>query len=214
MTEDLQRHRKLRAHQEGRPIDRVEPDNVLADQVQVCRPILGVVTAFVGKADPGQVIGQRIDPHVHDVVIAARNLDPPVKAGARHGKIAQPCFYEGDHLVAAAFRAQETGSFQEGQQLVLIGGETKEPAFLNGPFDRCALGRELLAALALGQLALVVIGFVADRVPAFVAIEIEVAIRFHAPPQFLGRGMVARFRGAQEYVIGHIQSVAHINEML
>ena len=40
MAEHLLRQRQIRAHQESRPVDRVETNDVLADQVQIGRPEL------------------------------------------------------------------------------------------------------------------------------------------------------------------------------
>ena len=215
MAEHLFGKLQIGAHQEGRPVDRVEPDNVLADQVQVRRPVFRKVTALIWKTKPGQIVGQRIDPDIHHVVIAAWNLDPPIKAGSRNRQIAQARFDECDHLVPAALRAQKPRGFEQCKQLVLIGREPEEPAFLNRPFDRGALRREFFAPLTRrDQLALVVIGFVTNRIPAFVAIGIEIALGLHQPPQFLTGQVMARLGGALKHVVRNIQSIAHIHEIL
>ena len=100
------------------------------------------------------------------------------------------------------------------KQAVAIGREAEKPAFLHCPFHRGALGRKLLPALTRDQLGFVVIGFVTDRIPAFVSIKIEIAIGLHPPPQFLRGGMVARLCGAQEYIIADVERGAHILEIL
>ena len=105
MAEHLLGQRQIGRHQEGRPIDRVKADDVLADQVDVGRPEAGIVALVVGKADAGHVGRQRVDPDVHDVARRARHRHAPVEAGARDAQILEAAFDEADHFVAAGFRA-------------------------------------------------------------------------------------------------------------
>src|ERR671913_301692 len=49
VTEDLSGQRKGGRHQESRPIDRMEADNVLADQMDVRRPETRKLTFPLGK---------------------------------------------------------------------------------------------------------------------------------------------------------------------
>ena len=112
MAEDLLRHRQVRAHQEGRPIDRVEAHDVLADQMEAGRPEFVPKFAAIRVSETGNVIRQSIDPDIHHVVFTARNLDAPVKTGPADGQILEAAFHERDHLVTAACRFQETGFVQ------------------------------------------------------------------------------------------------------
>ena len=98
------------------------------------------------------------------------------------------------------------------EQPLLIGGEAEEPAFLDRPVDRRALRRELLAAVGGDQLLLVIIGFVADRIPTLVAAEIEVAARRHCLPDRLARPEMVGLGGADEAVVGNVQGVVHCLE--
>ena len=100
------------------------------------------------------------------------------------------------------------------QQLVLILVEPEEPAFLDRPFDRRALGRDLAPLPVFDQLVLAIIGLVADRVPAFVAIEIQVAIGLHRLPDGLAGAVVVVLRGLDEAIIADIKSVTHFLEIL
>ena len=109
MAVDLFRQRQLGGHQERRPIDRVEANDVLADQMDVGGPVFGIVAGRVGIADRGHVGGQRVDPDVHHMIGRAGNLDPPVEAGARDAEVAQAALDEADNLVAATVGADEVG---------------------------------------------------------------------------------------------------------
>ena len=69
--------------EEGRPIDRVESSNILTDQVQISGPIFREqFPVRIGVAKPGQVVSQRIHPHVHDMFIVARHRNAPIEGGA------------------------------------------------------------------------------------------------------------------------------------
>ena len=74
-------------------------------------------------------------------------------------------------------------------------------------------GESFFAALAFDQFAFVVIGFVANRVPAFVAIEIEVALLLHRLPDRLARAVVIGIGGADKTVVGNVQNIEQFLEM-
>ena len=97
---DPLRHGDARRHQECRPVHRVEADDVLADDVHVRRPVAPVRIALVGKADAGDVVGQRIDPDIHHVFWVVRYLDAPIERRARDRQIFQAAFDEADDFVA------------------------------------------------------------------------------------------------------------------
>ena len=92
--------------------------------------------------------------------------------------------------------------------------QTKKPAFLGGPFNRSTLRRELLAPFPVYQFAFIVIGFIANRIPAFVAIKIEIAAGFHPPPQLLAGRVMSGFARALEDIVTYIQTVTHLYEIL
>src|SRR5205085_11652223 len=109
-------------------------------------------------------------------------------------------------LVAPAFRADEIQVRRViSEQFVLIGGEPEEPALLDRPVDRRALGGELLPAVGGNQLFLVIISLVADRIPTLVAAEIDVATRRHRLPDRLAGPEMRRLGGADEAIVGNVQ---------
>ena len=90
-TIDL-RQRQSGGHQKCRPVDAVEAGDLLADEVQVGRPeflefglVCGIIAAV---AEGGDVVGQRVEPDVDDVLLVAGNGDAPGEAGAADGEIA------------------------------------------------------------------------------------------------------------------------------
>ena len=60
----------------------METDNILSDQVQVCRPVLieklrAVAVRIV--SDSGDVVGQRIQPYINDMFRIKVYRDSPLK---------------------------------------------------------------------------------------------------------------------------------------
>src|SRR5690606_40132964 len=94
-------------HEQGRPDDSVEAEDVLPHQVEIRRPEalepVGIVQV-PGRAD---VVGQGVDPDVDHVARMARNRDPPLKGGPADGEVLHPALDELDHLVPPALGLDE-----------------------------------------------------------------------------------------------------------
>ena len=73
--------------------------------------------------------------------------------------------------------------------------------------------RKFLTALPLDQLTFVIIGFVTDGVPTFVAIKINIASLFHALPDRLACAMVLGLDRANEAIETDIKSIIHLTEI-
>ena len=148
MAEYLFGQRQTRRHQKCGPVNRMEADNVLADNMHAGGPVFAPFLGIVGKADARNIGRQRVEPDIHDMVFATRNFHAPVEAGPRHRKIAQTAFYKADGFVPAAFRANEIGLvFIEFEQLLFIFGQPEKPGFLGGPLNRRTLWREFRCPL-------------------------------------------------------------------
>src|SRR5678816_433737 len=99
------------------------------------------------------------------------------------------------------------------EQLLLVVGEAEEPGLLRRPFDRRALWRELFAPFPVDKLAVIVECLVADRVPTFVTVEIEVAGSLQRLPDGDARFVMTWFRGAYKCIIRNIKSRTHSTEI-
>ena len=75
------------------------------------------------------------------------------------------------------------------------------------------MGGKFLLSLAAGYLIIGIIGFVAYGVPAFIAIQIEVATGFHCFPQRHTGGMMPRVSSPHKFIIIDMQFFAHIFEI-
>ena len=211
VREDAARHLDPGRHQERRPVDRVEAHDVLADDVQVGRPVaLELVAVGVGKAGRGDVVGQRVDPDIHDVLVIAGHPHAPVEGGARDRQVLQAAATKLATSFRRSFGSTKFGPLVELEQLVLIGGQAEEVALLLHPLDRRAgLGGDPHLLLVEVGLVLGVVGLVAHRVPAGVFVEIDVAVLLHPLPDRLRRAVVALLRGADEVVVRALQALHH-----
>ena len=108
MGKNAPRHLDPGRHQERRPIHRMKAHDVLADDVEVRRPVFAEFFALrIGITDGGDVIRQRVDPDIHHVLGIARHLDAPVECGARNRQILQAAAHEARDLVHALLRQHE-----------------------------------------------------------------------------------------------------------
>ena len=175
------------------------------------RPIaLELFAAGVGKADGGDVIGQRIDPHIHDVLVVAGHANAPVEGGARDRQVLQAAAHEARDFVQPLLRQHVIRPLVKLEQLVLIGREPEEIALLLHPFDRRAgLRRHAHLLLVEMRLVLGVIGLVAHRIPAGIFVEIDVAVLLHPLPDRLRGAVVALLGGADEVVVRAVHPLDH-----
>ena len=111
MSEHLLRQRKSQCHEEDRPVNRMEADNILADQVQISRPVfselLGAVPITV-IADAGDIVGECIEPHVYNMLIVKIYRDSPLEGRPGYAQILQAREKEiVHHLILAGNRLDE-----------------------------------------------------------------------------------------------------------
>ena len=104
------RHRQPGGHQERRPVDGMESQDILADEVRVRWPVLPPRCGLVRKAAGRDVVVQRIQPDIHHVPRRARHRNAPGEAGAADRQVPQPAAHEAQHLVAAAGGRMKSGS--------------------------------------------------------------------------------------------------------
>ena len=212
------------SHEHGRPNDAMEADDVLAHDVELCRPAIGQLgTGLVGVdtvTDSRHVVEQRVEPHVGHVALVERNLNAPVKAGAAHGKVVEAALDKAAHLVHAERGLNKIGVLViKLEQLVLEGGKLKEVGLLLHALERAvAIGAEVLADAAVLLVTLLdlrvgEVGLVGHAVPAVVAALIQVAGLLHALPQILHGVMLTRLGGADEVVVGNLELAPKLLEV-
>jgi hypothetical protein len=82
---------------------------------------LNLSLSAVREARGRDVVGQRIDPDIHDVLGIAGHADAPVEGGARDRQVLQAALHEARDLVEALLRQHVILARKEIEQLLLIG---------------------------------------------------------------------------------------------
>jgi hypothetical protein len=96
------------------------------------------------------------------------------------------------------------------EQLVLVGGQTEEIGFLLGPLDRRAERLTPDTIVAERRFRFVEIGFLANRIPAGIFVEIDGARLLQGDPQRLNGALMALLGGANVVVIGNVERSIHL----
>ena len=70
MSEHLLRKRLAKRHEDTWPVNGMETDDILADQMQICRPVTMVQFVRIAIhiiAKTCDIVGQRVDPYIYDM---------------------------------------------------------------------------------------------------------------------------------------------------
>ena len=176
-------------HQERRPEDRVEAQNLLADQVQVGGPEALAL-------DRRLISDERVEPDVEDVRRFAFHRNAPLDICAGDRKIGQALAHEGQHFVAARFGLDEIGlRFVKLQQSVGKRGELEEEVLFGDGLGGPAAIRARVAGLGF-----VDVEVVEDAVLAGVRTLVDVAVLAAALEQIVDHAGVLRVGGALEVI--------------
>src|ERR1700675_2523664 len=105
MRPDLFRQREAGGHQKCRPVNGVEANDFLADEMEIGRPVSRFLV--IRAADSAEICGERIEPDIKDVRLFARNWNAPANRGAGDAEIPEAAFDETENFVAARFRLDE-----------------------------------------------------------------------------------------------------------
>ena len=188
------------AHEQGRPDDRVELEDVLGEEVER-RPVARrEVLARARVRERREVVDERVDPDVDDLLVVPRHGDAPGDAGAADADVLEPLLDERQRLVVARPGLHEAGGrAEELGQPVLVLAEQEVVVLLLQP-DRLdavvrteAVGREV---------ALVPEGLAGGAVEAAVAALLDVAGGLELLDEALHERLVLRVGGADEEVVG------------
>ena len=108
MGEDALGQRQFGRHQESRPVDRMETDDVFAHHMEVGRPEILVQGGLgIRVSECRDVVGQSVQPDIHDMLGIIRYRNAPRESGARNRQVAQAAFDKADHFIAPAWRQDE-----------------------------------------------------------------------------------------------------------
>ena len=210
MAVDFFRQRQIERHEDAWPDDGVETHDFLADEVQVGRPVFLEFLGVVEEADRRQVVRQRVEPDVDDVLRVDGHLDAPVKRRARNAEVVEALLDEVDHLVAARGRLDEVGMvFDVFEDAILILAHLEEVGFFRDFLHGAVAVR---AAAVLVELVLRPVALARRAVEALVLAFVDVALLVDAVEDFLHDALVAFLRRADEVVVADVEAFPEILE--
>ena len=209
MAVNLLRQRQIQCHQNCRPQNRVETHNFLADEMNVSRPeLLKVVVLFVLIAQRRDVVGQRVNPYVYDVLRIRQHRNTPVKAGTGYTGICQTRLDEVvEHLMRTRGRLQPIRMLLvQLDDAILILGKTEEICFFLCVYNLAAAVR----ALAVYQLCLGPERLTRLAVLALVHRLVNIALILQALKNLLYGFFMIRIGRADKAVIGNVHQLPQI----
>ena len=124
---DMLRQREIQRHQDRRPDERVETDDLFCHDMNVSRPVfLEIVIGVIPVAQSSNIVAQCIDPYIDDMLLIERYRNPPCKARSGDTEVFEARLDEVvDHLVYAGLRLEEISLLIKKQCFELI-GESRE----------------------------------------------------------------------------------------
>ena len=209
MHHDLRRRVDAGRHAHGRPPHAVELQDVLADEVVGGAPPRREVVAVVPVAGHGEVVDERVVPHVEDVAAVPRHGHAPGERRPRDRHVAQAAPDEAQGLVALRDGAHEVGVvLVVVEQALLEGAQFEEVVVLLHLDHRSAVHR----ALPVHQLVLVVVVLARNAVQARVGPQLNEAVVVNALQELLHHGVVPRLGGPDEVVVGDVECLPRLDE--
>ena len=200
MPENLFRKGKTERHEEDRPIDRVEAENILSDNVKICGPVFFEVLALPVNvvAQRGYIVRERVDPNVDDMFRVERNGNAPFERGSRNAQILKTGFEEVVyHLFLSQLGTDEIGVFLDifHQPVRIFGHSEKVSLFFCSFYGASAVG-----TLSVNDLRFREEGFARFAVPALVfgLIYVSLIVKFF---EYILNGFFMIFVGRSDEIV-------------
>ena len=188
----------------------MEPDDFLADEMQVCRPVFLEHLRIVKVADRREVVRERVEPDVDDVLRVDGHGDAPVERRAADAEVIEPLLDEIDHLVAARHRLDEIRMVLDVlEHAVLVFAHLEEIRFLRDLLHRAVAIR---AAAVLIKLVFRPVALAGRAVESLVLALVDVALRVDAAENLLHDALVALLRRADEIIVADGESFPEVLE--
>ena len=201
MRPHLLGHRQHGGHQKRGPINGVEANDVFAHKMQIRRPHAALL--ILRSAHCAEIRGERVEPHVENVRLFARNGNAPADRGTRNAKVLQPAFHETDDFIAARFRLDEIRIlFVEIEERLLKPRKLKEIVFFRDRFRGPAAVGTVVA-----RLRIVHEGIVVNAVLAGVVTLVDVTVFAAESKEPLHGSNVRQVRGTDEFIRGETQLI-------
>ena len=209
MAEHLLGEGQVQRHEHGGPDDGMESHDLLADEMDIRRPVFlieAIILRAVAKG--GDIVGERIHPDVDDMLRVERDRHAPGKRRAGHAQVFQTGLDKViEHLIAAGGGLQKLRMLlKKLDQLILIFGKAKEIRLLGRAPDLAPT----VWALTVDELRLRPEGFAGRAVPALIGAFVDIALVIELLEDFLNGLFMIIVRRADEFIIGNIHQLPKI----
>ncbi len=193
---------ELGRHQHRRPVHRVEPEDVFADEVIVGGPVAIEPLGIGAVPDRAAVVEQRVEPHVTRLRRVPGQRDPPRHRLPAHREVGETLPDEAEHFVPACRRLHGIRMrFVVIDESLLEVRQLEEVVLLGDALDRRAVDR----AHAVDQLVLGVIRLARDAVEPLVGAELDGSGVVDHLEELLYRPFVPRLGGTDEVGVGEVE---------
>ncbi len=220
LPELARRHRHASRVEHCRPVQAVEADDVLANEVQPlvgAHPVVAIVGRVVGEAEGRDVVAERVDPHVEDVVRLLGDRDPPLHPRAADAEVLEPLLDHPEDLVPSRLGADlQRVALDRLAQPALVGRQPEEEVLLLRPLaGSLVIGADVARLL---QLLLVLEALAARAVPARVGAAVDgvAPVGCLRDPQLLPEAqhaaLVDQVGGADEAVVADVVALPQLAE--
>ena len=207
---DLLRQRQVERHEDARPDDRMEAHDLLADEMQIRGPVFLEHLRIVEIADWREVVRERIEPDVDDVLRVDGHGDAPVERRAADAEVVEPLLDEVDHLVAPRDGLDEVWMILDVlEHAILVFAHLEEIRFLRDLLHGAVAVR---AAAVLVELVLRPVALAGRAVEPFVLALVDIALLVDAAEDLLHDALVALLRRADEIIVADGESFPEVLE--
>ena len=208
MSEHLLGQGKSQSHEEDGPVNGVEADDVLSNQVKIRRPeflkLLRALPVAV-VADARDIVGQGVQPHIGHVLGIKGHRNAPGKGGPGHAQILEAGKKEiVHHLILPGDRLDKLRMLVDVlNELRRVLAHAEEVGLLLSRLHLPAAVR----ALAVHQLGLREEGLAGRAVEALIVALIDVALVIEFLKNLLHLGLMVLVCGADELVVGGVHQI-------
>mgnify|MGYP000863211331 CR=1 FL=1 len=211
MGEDRVGERLLERHQHGGPVHGVRGENIFPDQMDIGGPVTQSGRLSLRQVfERGDVIDQRIEPDVGDIVLVEGKFDAPGESrfGSGDREVAQLLsLQKAQDFVAARFRSDEVRMLQDvPMQLFLILAHLEEIIVLTQLLDRALAVR----AEPADDIFFRPEPFVERAIPTRVVCLVNQLLIEELLKISLNHGLVGFVGGADEGVVGNVQPIPEV----
>ena len=208
MAEYLLGKRQTQRHQENGPVNRMEADNILSDQMEIRGPVffkLGIAFSVTVVADSRNIVGQSVQPNIGHMLGIKFHRDPPGKGSPGNTQILQSGKQEiVHHLIFPGYRLDKLRMLVNIiDQLLRILAHTEKVCFLLGGLYRPSAVR----ALSVHHLGRRPEGFTGRAVKALVVSFVNISLIIKLFENFLDLLFMVGIGGPDKLVVRRIHQI-------